>query len=408
MIQELVNEHALDPKNPHKIFELAKEYDRLFNGAMAVSLYLKAADLTDDVILQYKCMLGIGLCYDRQGHRRHTVEGALLDAVTLLPTAPDAYYFLSKFYAEGNSWKQSLFFATEGLNKEELYDFEVGYPGRKSMAVRQAIAKWHVTGQQDGRNMLFDMMFRTVLNDEDANIVRGSFNNIGYPDTIPYKQCDYNRFKFKFKGLESVTTNYSKHFQDLFVLSVFNGKRLGTYLEIGSGEPFRHSNTALLENSFGWKGISIDISPSLCYNFKENRRNTVICADATEIEFEDLFEKHCVEPVIDYLQIDCDEASIDVLNNIPFDKYKFGVVTLEHDSYRLGTDLRDQMRSVLLQHGYVLVVNDVAFDPMRAYEDWYVHPDVVDINPQMKSKRELNFVWDYFMEELNEDNERLI
>ena len=34
--------------------------------------------------------------------------------------------------------------------------------------------------------------------------------------------------------------------QDMFVLTVLNGKTNGTYLEIGSGDPFIGSNTALL------------------------------------------------------------------------------------------------------------------------------------------------------------------
>ena len=154
-----------------------------------------------------------------------------------------------------------------------------------------------------------------------------------------------------------------------------------------------------MEKEFNWKGISIDSSPALCCKFKENRNNTVICADATQIGFEDLFEKHCVDNVIDYLQIDCDEASIEVLNKIPFSRYKFGVITLEHDSYRLGNDRRDQMREMLKKHGYVLLVNDVAFTEVCSYEDWYVHPDVVEIDPAMRSKKDINFVWDYFMHE---------
>lgn len=408
MIQQLLNEHALDPKNPYKIFDLAKEYDRLEQGAMAISLYLKAADLCQDKLLQYKSILGIALCYDRQGNRRHTVEGTFLDAAALLPKRPEAYYFLSKFYAEGQAWKHSYYFASMGMDLDDLDDIDVGYPGKKSMAVRQATSKWYVTGQQDAKHMLFDLKFRTILEDKDAKHIDYVLSNIGYPDTIPYKDSDFNRFKFLFPGLEKVYNNYSKHFQDLFVLSVLNGKKKGTYLEIGSGDPFIHNNTALLEKEFGWKGISIDISPSLCYNFKENRNNTIICADASKIGFNDLFEKHCVDHVIDYLQIDCDEASIDVLNNIPFDRYKFGIITLEHDSYRLGTDRRDEMRKILKDRGYILLVNDVAFTELCAYEDWYVHPDVVSINPAMKSKKDLNFVWDYFMEELNEENERLL
>ena len=221
--------------------------------------------------------------------------------------------------------------------------------------------------------------------------------NTWYPDTIPYIAEDFERFKFLFPGLERIYKNYSKHYQDLFVLALYNGKKGGNYLEIGSGDPFVHNNTALLETEFGWKGISIDNSEALCYNFKENRNNTVICTDATQLDFTNLFNLHCVEPVIDYLQIDCDEASIQVLENLPFETHKFGVITFEHDSYRLGTDIRDRARTLLKKNGYKLLVNDVAFSPQHSYEDWYIHPDVVDAPKEMIPTQNINFVWDYFM-----------
>ena len=406
----LLNAHSHDPKDPIKIFDLAREYDRLEQGAMAVSLYLKAADLTEDRLLQYQCVLGIALCYNRQGNRRYTVEGALYDAITLMPDRPEGYYHISQFYADGQAWKQSLYFATQGLRALNVSRGELAFEFDKleindlpddlyeELLVQQAISKWYITGQQDAKHMLFDLKFRYNLSEKAYNKVNFKLNQIFYPDTIPYKYEDIYRFKHNFDGLNRIHKNYSKHFQDLFVLAVHRGKRNGSYLEIGSGDPFIHSNTALLEKEFGWKGISMDISSSLCYKFKENRHNTVICADAREVPFADLLDKHCMDQKIDYLQIDCDEASIDVIKNIPFDQYKFGVVTLEHDAYRLGTDLRDEMRALLKSHGYELFVNDVAFTETCSYEDWYIHPDVVQPNSEMRSRKNINFVWDYFMD----------
>jgi hypothetical protein len=186
----------------------------------------------------------------------------------------------------------------------------------------------------------------------------------------------------------------------MFVLSAYQGKRDGSYLEIGSGDPFVHNNTALLEEEFGWKGISVDISEALCYSFRESRRNTVICADATQLDYEQLFQMHCVDNKIDYLQIDCDDYSIAVLEKIPFARYKFGIVTFEHDSYRLGTDKKFQAKRILENHGYVCVVSNVSFTEGYPYEDWYYHPDVIEIPEEMKSKKDVNFIWDYMMEPL--------
>lgn len=414
MIQELLNEHCLDPKNPYKLYDLAAEYDRLEQGAMGVSLYLKTADLTEDKLLQYKSMIGIARCYQRQNNRFHTVETAYLDAIALMPYRPEAHFFISEFYEPNQKWKQVKMHSQLGLEwylnpfGEKIEDLDIpGYDGYKALLYLNALSTWYVAGTQTGKHAFFDLRYRTTMPEKYKEKVDVMINNTWYPDTLPYTIDDMHRFKFPFKGIETIRKNHSKHFQDLFVLALNNGKRNGSYLEIGSGDPFIHNNTALLEQKFNWKGISIDNSEALCYNFKQNRNNTVICADATEIGYEELFNLHCMDPVIDYLQIDCDEASIDILKNIPFDQYKFGTITFEHDSYRLGTGIRDQARSLLKKAGYVLLVNDVAFSPQHPYEDWYIHPDVIDIPKEMIAKDNVNFIWDYFMDELNEDNEVL-
>lgn len=411
MLQELLNAHALDPKNPDKIYRLAAEYDRLDQGAMAVSLYLKAADISECKSLQYKSMIGIARCYQRQENRFHTVETAYMDAIALCPDRPEAYFFICEFYEPHHKWKQVKMHAQLGLmtsimngqidkGLRQYKDSLRGFDGYEGLLYYDALATWYIAGTQTGKHAFFDLKHRVKMPEKYIPKVDNMINTTWYPDTLPYTIDDYERFKFPFKGMENIKKNYSKHFQDLFVLALHNGKHKGSYLEIGSGNPFVHNNTALLETEFNWKGISIDNSEALCYDFKENRNNTVICADATSIGYEELFNLHCLDPVIDYLQIDCDEASIEILERIPLDLYKFGVITFEHDSYRLGTDVRDRARKLLKKAGYVLLVNDAAFSPQHSYEDWYVHPDCVDVPKEMVTNQNLNFVWNYFMEEL--------
>ena len=67
---------------------------------------------------------------------------------------------------------------------------------------------------------------------------------------VRYTPLKYKQMRYKFDGLEKVTRNYSQVYQDLFVLSMLDGKREGTYLEIGSADPYINSNTALLEKDF--------------------------------------------------------------------------------------------------------------------------------------------------------------
>lgn len=401
MLQKLLNEHVLDSKNTKKIFALAQEYDRLGQGAMAVSLYLKAADLEEeDKLLQYRSLLGIAKCYYRQKNRRHTVMGVLLQAVALMPERPEAHFFACRHYEEGQEWRQCLVHAKFGLMSSATDDIGVDYPGKFALHFYQALATWQISGTQPGKHLFFDLKFKMKLNDEYREKVERILNSIHYPDTIPYKKEDLSRYKFPFDGIENIEKNYSKHFQDMFILTVLNGKKNGTYLEIGSGDPFIHNNTALLETQFGWKGISIDTSEALCYKFKKARQNTVICANALELNYRELFHKHCVDNVVDFLQVDCDDASVEILKRIPLSDYKFAVVQFEHDGYRLDPVVKEVSRRLLHDAGYVLLVNDVAFNEYGSYEDWWIHPDLVKVRPEMKTTNKINFVWNYFMKGL--------
>jgi len=413
MLQQLLESHVMDPKNAYKCYDLAKEYDRLEQGAMGVSLYLKAADLSNDKLLQYKAMIGLALIYYRQGRRDFTVEGGLLDAVSLCPERPEAHYHLCAYYEHKNNWKHCLAHANTALAFLPQYDlltvpsfddpvYELDYKGPDWLYFYRALSTWYITGQQVGKHLFFDLKYKFNLSTELEQRVAYMVEHLYLPDTIPYSISEMDRYKFPFTNISNVKENSSKHFQDMFVLSCFDGKRNGSYLEIGSGDPIIHNNTALLEREFGWKGISIDNNPALCYKFKETRQNTVICADATDISYADLFDKHCMDYVIDYLQIDCDEVSTKILKTIPFDTTKFGVITFEHDCYRLGIDNREDVRKYLGNLGYILAVPNVAFSESCAYEDWYLHPDVIDSDTilRMKNNNDINFIWDYMMEPL--------
>ena len=54
-----------------------------------------------------------------------------------------------------------------------------------------------------------------------------------------------------------------------------------------------------------------------------------------KIDYIKLLNENYKSTNIDYLQLDCDPPNItfDILSKIPFDNYKFGVITYEHDHY---------------------------------------------------------------------------
>ena len=192
-----------------------------------------------------------------------------------------------------------------------------------------------------------------------------------------YHYSLHSKLLCKFNGSEKIIENYSQCYQDMFVLTMLNGKKNGVFLEIGCDDAYFNSNTALLEESFGWEGISIDIDPGKIEKFKKKRYSTAIAADGLEIDF----SKILTETNYDYLQIDCEPASTSfkILQRIPFKNHRFAVITFEHDNYcDKDKSIKIKSRKYLESYGYKMIVNNIAEDRWSDFEDWYVHPDLVD------------------------------
>ena len=126
---------------------------------------------------------------------------------------------------------------------------------------------------------------------------------------------------------------HSEAGQDKFVLESLDYKRNGFYVEIGAYHSKDISNTYVLEKDYGWSGVSFEIVPDWVDEFNLNRINKCYLADATTFDYESLFEELNVPKQIDYLQVDIEPASNSLLAllALPLEKYRFSVITFEHD-----------------------------------------------------------------------------
>lgn len=185
---------------------------------------------------------------------------------------------------------------------------------------------------------------------------------------------------------------YSQASQDLFVQYATNSKKNGYFLEIGASDPILYSNTYLLEKHHDWKGIMIEYDPVYKPMYIENRKSRYIIQDARTIDYFNILLPYPKN--MDYLQIDLDvdnKSTLDVLNILNdtiFDTYKFATITFEHDIYRGDFfNTRETSRSILMNRGYVIIFKDIAWcDKTTPFEDWYVHPDLVDMERINKIK----------------------
>ena len=183
---------------------------------------------------------------------------------------------------------------------------------------------------------------------------------------------------------------YGQSAQDYFVEAITTRKQDGYFLEIGSNHPITNNNTYMLEQKYNWKGLMVEYDKSFEPLYKTHRPNSIYkLDDARKINYRDVLDTHLFPTNIDYLSLDLDvdnKSTLDtliLLNDTVFDKYKFATITFEHDIYTGNYfDTQQISRKILLDRGYELVFPNVSVwweGLYKPYEDWYVHPDLVDM-----------------------------
>ena len=200
--------------------------------------------------------------------------------------------------------------------------------------------------------------------------------------------------------------------QDEFVLNVLKFKTNGFFVEIGSNDPVFINNTFLLETQYNWTGIMIEAQEKLSggpnrgrdvldlYK-KERQHSHYIIDDARKVDYIKAFNEYNAPHNIDYLQLDLDVenySTLDTLRKLDetvMDEYKFATVTFEHDLYRMtdhSINTKTLSRKIFEKRGYKKVFDNIIVDfgchqtptcsncSARPFEDWYIHPDLVDID----------------------------
>jgi FkbM family methyltransferase len=398
----LLEKFIYDPADAETNFALAIYYNRIGQTASAVSYYIRTAERTDNDLLKYECLVKAAICFEKQGTRAFSVKGLLQHAIALLPTRPEAYFFLSRLHEieqkEGD-WFLCYTLASIGLgvcdhNSPPLIT-DVGYPGKYGLLFEKAVSSWWCGLCEESRTLFKDLL---VNHNIDSVHRAAVITNLKYFDEIGNKENKltlfdkekYSQLKLKFPGSEKIEKNFSESYQDMFVLTMLNGKRKGTYLEIGAADPFYGNNTVLLEQNFEWTGVSLDIDQQFIDAFSKERKNPCLLKDATSVNYEKFLPGLDFPNNIDYLQLDCDPPNITykILLSMPFEKYQFAVITYEHDYYcDESKSFREKSRKYLESFGYVMVAGDIAPDEWRNYEDWWIHPDLID--PSILEKMKL-------------------
>ena len=210
------------------------------------------------------------------------------------------------------------------------------------------------------------------------------------------------------QSLRHLSRSKAQFRQDLFVLSELDFKENGFFVEFGAADGINLSNTYLLEREFSWKGILAE--PARCWHEKLTQNRSAVIetrcvwsesgatvkfneADVAElstinsfsdedyhretrksgktyevdtISLNDLLKKYDAPRQMDYLSIDTEGSEFDILSRLDFDRYRFNLITCEHNF----THRREDLHALLSRNGYIRKYQEVS-----RVEDWYVRGD---------------------------------
>jgi len=387
-----LNRFVAETEDSKANYELGVEYFEDGHYASALTFFLRGAELENintkpNSIVVYMCLILVAECLGRMGRRRASQKTAILNAIAYLPQRFEGHYILSQWYELEGDYFNCFTSANTSLAMYQIDSKRIlHFADIQEYQIKFQIAycSWWVGRFDFSKNAFFDISneYGMTMDAKYRTLVQNNITRLGSGDKfLTYTKDKLKSFAFPFPNIEFIERNYSQTYQDMFALYMAQGKRNGTYVEIGSADPEYGSNTKLLESVFNWKGVGIEILQEEALKHDDLRNNPVICKNALEIDYTKLLTRKAKEfnndGYFDYLQVDCEPPSVsfEILKMIPFDKFKFGVVTFEHDYYAdLGKNIRSESREYMLSKGYILAIGNVSMNDDCSYEDWWVHP----------------------------------
>jgi len=199
-----------------------------------------------------------------------------------------------------------------------------------------------------------------------------------------------------FKQALGLQAFHSQLGQDKWILgSVYPGVRDGYFVDVGAWNAETDSNSKALEDA-GWNGVCVEPFPQewknrRCRLFQEvvssrkgesvrfraagpfggieedlgagkRQTRTAPVVELTTTTLGDVLERAGAPRFIHYMSIDTEGSELEILMGFPFEAYKFGALTIEHN---FEEPKRSQIRGLLEHEGYRLARSQYV-------DDWYV------------------------------------
>jgi len=319
-INSLIVSLSNDPFNPTLSLQIAIEYENIGQTASAVSFYLRTAEYgyyshPEHV---YASLLKSAHCFSSQKNRENTVVNLYLKAIAYIPSRPEAWFLLARWYERNQKWQESYTAAEVGLSFGKLKSGPlpvwVDYPGEYGLRFEKAVSGWWV-GRKDEAINIFKELLKEDINQVYRSAIHNNLNTVD--DTPSYVN-----------PLETVVSNYRKYF----------GTKATNIIDVGT----RDGDDAnyLYKELYGQKVVAIDASP-VCINIVKGRypwmdiRHTAVSDTDGEVLFNQVKTDNI--EVLGTSSIMSKDTSIDP----PASFYEGKVEAIKVPSTRMDTLLKD-------------------------------------------------------------------
>jgi len=203
-------------------------------------------------------------------------------------------------------------------------------------------------------------------------------------------------------------TYYSLGDQDKWVLETLNYKTNGFFVDLGSGNGIKYSNTYILETEYQWTGICVEVDVNKFNKLQNNRtsinineavynyQGTCLIGDDGKINelsgnivhcntFNNIVRDSGYNDIIDYVSVNVGGKELDVIRSIDFEKNQIVLMSIQHNKYEVPFHNVDLIFYHMLDNGFErLVIDATGEDPSdyrykQPYEDWYYNKKYLNI-----------------------------
>ena len=173
--QQLLIDFIKDPQNYLTNFKLGYSYELAGQTAPAVSYYLRTAEKTENLDVQYESLLRLANCFKKQKNRNFTVTGIYNRAITVRPNRPEAYFLMAKFQLEIKEYQSAYLYSTIGLSlvneSNTTLMTDLTYEGLFELEYIQAKSGWYVGFYKKSKEMLNSLKHRNDVNQYYKNLI---------------------------------------------------------------------------------------------------------------------------------------------------------------------------------------------------------------------------------------------